>query len=184
MNPILQTSRLAVRRFDVRDGSAFSALYGSLDVMQFIADGMPWSAEDIAAEFQRVLSREPVPPLLGRVAVVLRENGAVVGWGLLDQWEDLALHEVGFGLLPTFHGKGLGLELATSLVDHYRADCVQNPLVATVHRENQPSVRILHKLGFQKVGIARREARTKDLYVLGAPDLSEAVARGIVEKVI
>lgn len=150
--------------------------------MRFIGDGRPWSTADIEAEFRTILARIPAPPLLGRVAVLPAGQSQVIGWGLLDQWERTTLVEIGFGLLPAFHGRGLGFELASALVARARSEDADMPLVATVHPDNLGSVRLLEALGFRRAGLARRGGRSKEFYGLGAPDLSGAEGLGLIER--
>lgn len=182
MKTLLETARLRLRRFRRGDLAAFTALYQDPAVMRFIGDGRPWSAADIAAEFRSVVENVPAAPLLGRIAVLPAGEPRVIGWGLLDHWEQTTLVEVGFGLLPAAHGCGLGRELASALVARARLVEAGLPLVATVHPDNRGSVRLLEALGFRREGVARREGRTKELYALDAPDLTDAVERGLVER--
>lgn len=180
METILETTRLRLRRFAGDDLPAFTALYQDPVVMRFIGDGRRWSASDIEAEFRSIVANIPAPPLLGRVAVLPMKDSRVIGWALLDHWERTALVEIGFGLLPQFHGRRLGFELASALVARARSADAELPLVATVHRDNRGSVRLLEALGFRRAGLARREDRSKDFYVLGEPDLSEAEERDLL----
>ena len=180
METLLETERLRLRRFRGDDRAAFAALYRDPAVMRFIGDGRRWSAEGIEAEFRAILASVPAPPLLGRAAVLPAGESTVIGWGLLDHWERTTLVELGFGLLPAFHGRGLGYELASALVARARSGNADLPLVATVHPDNLGSVRLLEALGFRRAGLARREGRAKDFYALGAPDLTNAAERGLV----
>jgi RimJ/RimL family protein N-acetyltransferase len=85
--------------------------------------------------------------------IVLEPDGPPVGslgvwWG---DWQDEELWEVGWMLLPRFHGRGLGSEALGMLIERLRA----SPKFDVVHAfpgvTNRPSNGLCRKFGFELV---------------------------------
>ncbi len=59
--------------------------------------------------------------------------------------------EVGYHLIPDWHGLGLATEAATSCRDFARTRLSANELVAIVHPDNRASARVAEKIGMQRI---------------------------------
>lgn len=159
--------RLSLRCFERSDLPALLQLWGSAAVMRYVEDGSTMDAAAAEKELNRLIASYPARPLLGRRAVVASESGDVIGWGLVDRWEGTPAIEIGYGLRADLWGRGLGRSLAAGLLDYVSLELPDALVVATVHADNRPSIRILTRLGFTVAGVARREGREKLLYARG-----------------
>ena len=86
----------------------------------------------------------------------------------LFYWDNDPRCELGYALLPKYWGKGFGTELSKGILKYAREQNKLNELVATVHRKNKASIKILKCCGFQFKRVVRKHGRQKDLYVNNA----------------
>ena len=63
--------------------------------------------------------------------------------------------ELGYGMAESHHGKGIATAALRLLIKKIFAESTLRRLLAYVHEENQPSRRVLEKLGFQEEGLLR-----------------------------
>lgn len=63
--------------------------------------------------------------------------------------------ELGYGVAESHHGKGIATAALRLLIEKIFAESTLRRLLAYVHEENQPSRRVLEKLGFQEEGLLR-----------------------------
>jgi RimJ/RimL family protein N-acetyltransferase len=89
--------------------------------------------------------------------VTLAEDGRVVGdCGTLGWVDEHGRVEIGYGLAAPFRGRGLGTEAVRALADWVDAQPGVRVLTASVEVGNEPSRRLLERLGFVLVGEADR----------------------------
>jgi ribosomal-protein-alanine N-acetyltransferase len=63
--------------------------------------------------------------------------------------------EIGYGISESHQGKGITTAAVRLLIDKIFTESTLRKLVAYVHEENQPSRRVVEKLGFQEEGLLR-----------------------------
>jgi ribosomal-protein-alanine N-acetyltransferase len=83
----------------------------------------------------------------GHWAVVLRENGELVGWNGLEFLPDTNETEVGYLLSGLYWGKGFATESARTVVDFGFANLGLQEIAGLTHPENIASQRVLEKSG-------------------------------------
>ena len=89
--------------------------------------------------------------------VTLAEDGRVVGdCGTLGWVDDAGRVEIGYGLAAPFRGRGLGTEAVRALADWVGAQPGVSAVIASVEVGNEPSRRLLDRLGFVLTGEADR----------------------------
>jgi [ribosomal protein S5]-alanine N-acetyltransferase len=116
------------------------------DVTRFLRHRVEQMQRD--PEVQRWLAR----------AIVLRESGRVMvgnvgfhgGPGVNAPGHDCAL-EIGYGILPGHRRQGYATEAVTALLEWARREGIDH-FVASVAPDNEPSLAIIHKLGFVRTG--------------------------------
>lgn len=101
---------------------------------------------------ERVMSRSTgaVWPF-GFLAVVLKEVGGFCGiCGLLRQDLEHGVEiEVGYHLLPRFHGMGIATEAARGMMDYAFRQLRRRRIVSLIRHDNLPSLRVAEKNGLQ-----------------------------------
>ena len=150
----LRTPRLTLRPWRVEDALLHHQLWAERDPRvpahrRLDAAGRPTVA-DLAARIP-AWRPEPYPGLL-----VVEASGDPVGYCGLIAWSDAAGEpvpqeaEIAFELLARSHGNGYATEAAGAVVAAARGR--YRRLWATVRAWNEPSLRVLAKLGFTPTG--------------------------------
>lgn len=89
--------------------------------------------------------------------VTLAGDGRVVGdCGTLGWADELGRVEIGYGLAAPFRGRGLGTEAVRALADWVAAQPGVTAVRASVEVGNEPSRRLLERLGFALSGESDR----------------------------
>ena len=81
------------------------------------------------------------------------EDGVIVGdCGWFGPPDEDGEVEIGYGLAPSARGRGLGTEAVRLLVDWVRSEGGARSVRAEVLPGNEPSLRLLARLGFEDIG--------------------------------
>jgi RimJ/RimL family protein N-acetyltransferase len=156
--PTLETERLILRPREAGEAAAYRRLWVERDPRvpahrRVSADGRP-----TAADIAEGIRRERVKPGLGLLAVVRKDDGAVIGYcGLVGEAGGTA-HEpqLAYELVRAAHGRGYATEAAGAVVDRADRSGI-GPLWADVWNWNAASRRVLAKLGFVEAGTRQTE---------------------------
>jgi len=149
--PTLETARLRLRESRLEDAEATLAVLSSEAVCRFY-DLSPLLTLDAASDL--IAGRAAAFGRHERIrwALARREEDEVIGSCGLSRWdEEAGQAEVGYELAPAWQGQGLMRE-ALAAVLGFGFDRMQLRRVeANVVPENEPSRRLLRRLGFQEV---------------------------------
>jgi ribosomal-protein-alanine N-acetyltransferase len=166
--PVLETERLTLRDFSLKDIPAVFEMYTRPDINKWLSHEPMQSIEE--AE-QRVRSR-----------IGLFENGFGYRWaitfkrapetvigscGYFHVRVSTHTYEIGYEIHPHHWHKGFMTEALTAILDYSFGDATPNPVhrfEALVDPKNVASIRLLEKLGFQKEGIRREFGFWKGKY--------------------
>jgi ribosomal-protein-alanine N-acetyltransferase len=96
-------------------------------------------------------------------AVVEKASGAVIGMCGLVKRDILPDPDLGYAFLPEYFGQGLAFEATRACVTAAKRDFALPRLLAIVNPGNQPSRRVLDKLGFDFIGMRAVYAGEPDL---------------------
>jgi RimJ/RimL family protein N-acetyltransferase len=89
----------------------------------------------------------------GEVFLVIDDDGRIAGeCGTKTAVDARGAVEIGYGLAGPSRGQRLGSAAVGALVDQLRANPAIRVVEAEVHHSNDPSWRILQRLGFQPTG--------------------------------
>jgi RimJ/RimL family protein N-acetyltransferase len=146
----LFTARLGLRPLEAQDPPRLFAFLSNAQAMQHT-----YIATSLAECTQRLQTYEAQRGLHGFAPWVIeaRGSGEVIGWGGLsiDPEEPHWGIEVSYAFSPTVWGQGLATELVTASRDHAFARLGLGELRAFARPENQASVRVLTKCGFERL---------------------------------
>ena len=141
-----QTARLKFRSFEWSDLDRLAEISADELTSRYVGDGQPLSRELTRQWIEN--SRENVSRFgYGTGAVVLRETDELIGWSGIARPEEGG-EEILYGLYRDFWGQGFGTELLQGLLDWAWGVLSLGELRATVHRQNEASVRMLEAAGF------------------------------------
>jgi len=85
--------------------------------------------------------------------VALRGSGERLGICGLISREGLSDVNIGYAFLQAYWGRGYALEAARAVLAHAHAALGLRRVLAITAPENQPSVRLLERLGMQEQGL-------------------------------
>ncbi len=171
-NPILidipmpiVTPRLTIRPPQAGDGAAM--FKNKLDTFKELNKWMPWAKELGTVEQSEITAREAAAKFQNRTDIMLlgflKGGGELaVSTGLHRMDWDLRTFEIGYYVATPHAGKGLATESTNALI-RYAFNALAATKVSICHAAgNDASARVIEKLGFEKEGIFKRDARLND----------------------
>lgn len=154
-------SDFAIRRAGANDAAAIAAIYNHY-VRTSVAtfDTQETTAQDRVEWLSQ--HSDPYPVL------VAQREGVVVGWGSLSRWGTRCAYrhtvEISVYVAHDSVGSGLGPALALALLGE--ADRLgHHAVVSQIVHENEPSIRMSERLGFEHVGRLREVGRKFDRWL-------------------
>ena len=145
----IETERLLLRPFTIDDAEAWLPLISLPEIIRYTGDTPAASVE----EGRELLRTRPLRDYeqcgFGRLAVIEKASGRLVGFCGFKYVVDLGEVDIGYRFLPDCWGKAYATESATALMrDGRRAHGIRR-VVGTVHPDNPASGRVLEKIGLR-----------------------------------
>ncbi len=145
---ILETHRLQLRELTHDDISFIIELLNSPGWLQYIGDRNVRTAEQAQAYLENGPIKSYATNGYGLWMVILKGASTPVGMcGILKRTE-LATPDIGYALLPAFHGKGYANEIVSATLRHAKDILGIAGLSAIVQPDNTRSIGLLKKNGF------------------------------------
>ena len=148
--PILETERLMLRRVNENDANEIFALRSNPETMKYIPRPLVKSIDDalehIAMIDAKIESNEGI-----NWAITYKDNPKLIG--IIGHYRIKPEHfraEVGYMLLPEFHGKGIISEAIKEVVNYGFNSMKLHSIEAIIDPENFGSARVLEKNNFVK----------------------------------
>lgn len=163
---VLETPRLTLRPFELRDARALAAILGDEEVMRFSISGPMTPGQTWA--FIRRCRRAYREDGVGPWAMVHRGDGAVIGYcGLMAQRvAERREIEIVYRLARPRWGRGLATEAARAVLEYGLGPLGLRRVVALIEPLNRPSARVAEKLGMRREGNILFKDLPVDLYAL------------------
>ncbi|PRA05736.1 MULTISPECIES: GNAT family N-acetyltransferase [unclassified Paenibacillus] len=163
--PLIQTKRFILRSAEAGDSHDLLALYSDEAVVQYMPFTPFESVEDAQGEMNWYTKIFKEHTGL-RWMIEDRETRKVIGTCGFLNYEDVHHRaEIGYDLRSSFWGRGVMTEVACAVL-HFGFTSMQlNKIEAKVEPENEASIRLLHKLGFQQEGVLRQHEFEKGRYI-------------------
>lgn len=152
--PVIETERLILRGQVPEDFPAFAAMWADPVVTRFIG-GVPLSEEEAWAKFMRIAGHWTLLGF-GFWAIVDKASGKRIGEaGILDVKREIvpSFHgtpELGWGLLPSAHGKGYATEAVRAIIAWAENHFGKVRMVCIIDPDNIASLRVAHAVGFRE----------------------------------
>jgi RimJ/RimL family protein N-acetyltransferase len=145
--PELETGRLTLRRFGFDDATFILRLLNEPSFIENIGDRGVRSIEDA----HRYLREGPLAMYekygFGLWHAARNSDGAAVGTCGLLRRDNLPDVDIGYAFLPEFWGLGYAIEAAEATMRHGAKEFGLRRVIAVVSQGNNPSIRVLEKLG-------------------------------------
>ena len=147
--PVFQTDRLSLSEFSLADTSFIIQLTNTEGWLRNIGDRYTKTEAGAIAYLQKGPMKSYATTGYGLWKTSLKETGEDIGiCGCFKR--DIFDHpDIGYALLPAFEGKGYATEAAMGSRDFLFTNYAVNNLLGITEPENQPSIRILTKLGME-----------------------------------
>ena len=101
-------------------------------------------------------------PKYGLFVVGLKQTNEVIGTVSYLKRDYLDYDDIGYAFLPQYWGKGYALEATKAVMELRLAEGVEC-ILGVVNSDNQPSIRLLEKLGFNTVGMVVMEGEEEPI---------------------
>jgi [ribosomal protein S5]-alanine N-acetyltransferase len=160
---ILETERLYLRKFiPEKDAAYFLALVNSPGWLKYIGDR---SIHDEAAAVKYINDRVIkgyADHGFGGYTIIEKSSGKPIGNAGLYKRPVLEHFDVGYALLPEFHGKGYAYEASKAVLDFAKKSGLKRVHAITV-AYNDRSIHLLEKLGLKFEKTFRMEGDPEEL---------------------
>ncbi len=183
--PVLETERLTLRGFSPDDIDAFSLVLADKETMWdlWAISGVPEDLLDHAELYVSGSIESWQKSGYGFWAVWTRTpklsgNSELIGFcGFVgDTHSNIQPPEgleVGWGLRPDFHGRGLAFEAAKAVVNYGFGELKVPKLIAITSPRNFPSRKLMERLGFSFTGTVNAYGTSGVLYSLSREAFEE-----------
>ncbi|MDB4534666.1 GNAT family N-acetyltransferase [Vicingaceae bacterium] len=146
---MIETDRLNLRLFDTNDSAFVFRLMNEPDWLRFIGDRGINSIDDAVVCIRDRLIASFAESGIGMYLVELKDTRVPVGMcGLIDR-DSIEGIDLGFALLKEYEGNGYAYESAAAVMQNVPVELGIEKLSAITDSENESSIRLLEKLGFE-----------------------------------
>lgn len=146
---VIETERLALHEFTDDDAAFVLRLLNEPSFLLYIGDRGVRTLEDA----RRYIADGPVAGYArygyGLLRVTRKSDGTTVGMCGILKRDALPEPDIGFSLLPEYWSQGYALESAGAVMKHARESLRLGRILAITSKDNEPSMRLLGKLGFR-----------------------------------
>ncbi len=154
--PVIETDRLVLRGWRKDDLLPWYGILQEEGVTRFLG-GTSGTKEDV---WRRIAAGAGSWSLVGfgRWAVTMKETDQLVGdVGLFNAWRDLEPQfgekpEMGWVFKPEVQGRGIAIEATVAVLQWAEANLQPTTIWAIIAPENEASMRLASRLGFNPVG--------------------------------
>lgn len=145
MEKPLETDRLRLRILQIEDYTFIKALVNTEGWITFIGDRKVITDEDSKNYIQKITDNKNITYWV----VSLKENDIPVGLVTFIKRDYLEFPDLGFAFLPEQAKKGYAFEAASCIVEKLKSEGIHQNILATTIPENNKSIALLRKLGYQ-----------------------------------
>ena len=162
---MLTTARLALRPFAAGDVDDLFAMDGDERVMRTIGSGLPGrTREQCMQALERMIAFAGTHAGYGLLHASRRDDGTFVGGCGLYPLPDTDDVEVAYRLPYGCWGQGYATEMAAAVLAHGFATLGLARIVGVTHEDNEPSQRVLARIGMRAEGTATHYGRAMRVF--------------------
>jgi RimJ/RimL family protein N-acetyltransferase len=161
---VCETNRLVIREFTFADAQELSEILAHPEVMKYSLRGV--CSVKQTEEFVEWCIECYQSLGFGPWALVDKSSARLVGFcGVsLQAVNDVSELNLGYRLARDEWGKGLAFEAASAVLDHCKNNLGITELVVIIEPENIASLKVAHKLGFDRYEQIHFHGRDAQLY--------------------
>ena len=167
MNGILiKSERLLLRPIQMDDADSIFLYRSNAEVNQYqgwipktISDVHDFIAHKVSPEINR-------PGTWVQFAIIKKDDDELIG--------DIGVHfldsddfqvELGCTVNQKYHGKGYATEALKSTINYLFDELGKHRIIASIDSRNQPSIRLIERLGFRKKGLVKEHSELNSEWV-------------------
>jgi len=159
MNP-----RIYLEKLSAQDFESFYTLAGNEQVMELIT-GKPQTRDEARVKFLSLLENNKWKKPLGSFMAFERSGSQLLGFAKLEiKGANHSEAELGYMLLPEFWGKGLGSEIAGTLLEVAISDPNLTRVYAITDPNNLASRKILINKGFASEEVGEIDGLPSEIF--------------------
>jgi RimJ/RimL family protein N-acetyltransferase len=162
MSDTLTTERLLIEKLSPLDSDFIFTLLNTPGWLKFIGDRNIRTLSDAEAYVQRTIDS----PTIQYWVVKKTTDRTPVGVVSFIKKEYLDHHDIGYAFHPDFNHLGYAYEAVKAVLEQLSKNPLYPVILATVAPDNEPSIRLLEKLGLKQEREIEVENRTLVLYSL------------------
>ena len=151
----IETERLALHEIDERDADFVLRLVNEPSFLRYIGD----RGVRTLADARKYIADGPVAGYAryghGLLRVVRKSDGVALGMCGVLKRDTLPDPDIGFSFFPEHVSQGYAFESAQAVMKHARETLGLGRIVAITSKDNDPSIRLLGKLGFRFDGLIK-----------------------------
>jgi RimJ/RimL family protein N-acetyltransferase len=144
----LETERLVIRPWTDEDRPAFSALTHDPAVMQYVHAGLPYTEAEVEEWFTRQ-ARHLAHHDVCMGALIEKSSNRLIGLAGTQPLGTTGYYEIGWWLARDVWGRGYATEAGAAAMRHVLETLGHQRVVAIIHPDNEPSKRVVGRLGMQ-----------------------------------
>jgi RimJ/RimL family protein N-acetyltransferase len=144
---ILETDRLILSEQSTSDAAFILELMNSPGWLKYIGDRNVHTTEEAATYIINGAMKSYKENGFGLYLVTTKSDQSPIGICGLIKRPGLEATDIGFAFLPQHEGKGYGYESASAVMAHARTELGLGAIVAITVAENEPSIKLLKKIG-------------------------------------
>ena len=145
----LTTERLWLRQFVAADADFLVELLNQHSFLRFIGDKKVHTIEDARKYIETGPRDNYKRHGFGQLLVQLKDTNKPIGMCGLLKRDTLDHPDLGFAFLPEAWGNGYAFEAASAVLEHARDDLKLSRVLAITNPDNDASIKLLGRLGFQ-----------------------------------
>lgn len=145
-------------------------LHGDPRVARYLdADGQPWSREKAQARLAIWIDNFAAHRM-GKLRLTRKSDGAFIGRAGFGLFGDKDEPEIGYALLPAFHGQGFATEAASALRDWLLRETAWSYFLGFADVRNAASLAVLERIGMEKTHVAVVANQPCQFHIMRKPE--------------
>lgn len=149
---MFETERLKIRQLIDSDADELFIVYGDAEAMVYVDDGDPIKYED-CIRWIEVTRRNYAKYGYGMSAIELKSSGELIGFCGLVHPNQQPEAEIKYALKRAYWGQGFATETVAGMLAYGAREFGIERVIATIDPRNDPSRRVLHKVGMTFVKV-------------------------------
>ena len=143
MSDIIRTKRTYLREIDLTDAEDIVKWRSDPEVFKFFKNPHKISLEEHLNWFNNNYMLDTTRH--DWICISADSQKKLGVFGIVEDRTDV---EINYLLSPEAQKQGYAIEVLSALIDHVRENCHAGEVIAEIHKDNFPSIKVVQKLGF------------------------------------